>query len=553
MANQMYCPKCGKVLVELANGKQYCRSCQMQYVVTSKAGAQTKEKSSAPLVALLLLLILLLGGVGGFAAYHYFFGNSYTKYIQKEYMAYQAAGSPASLMSTDEAAAQKGMSEGDPVAVMGIVEGVEDNLVSLNNGVDCYIIPEALSSTDADKLGPALNAIHPGDVVGMNGMLCDTDPFTLKYCGLPYQYYDGERFYTEYEEFRRTGTYPDITFDAEIFNGFIELVNAGDILYQTAPDVLNAFRARGGVTADSFARGADLYRDRALSLSGTVTGIGNNYINIEGIYCFYFFDLLIDVDIEIINSITINDYVTVMGLVTNPSVDAFRMSYCTVTERVPTEEQNRPEPSGTSTISDALRQVLLRETQFINEEGEYCSSDVFSDGWSTFETASFAIVDMNGDGKTEAVLRSTPLSDIAGDYMYMVLYEYNDTVYGKSISISCKASGLQIGGLQTNGLFWSPTGGAGSGFLQRCEINGNQCEVITEAMMFEEWRYAAYMDETYTPYSDSVDDEYTIRGQDATKEEFYDYLDQVGWKEDGSMEAVFHDYTTENILALLTA
>ena len=87
MANNMYCPKCGKALIELANGKRYCKQCQTQYVVSSKTinststqakpQAKAKEKSSAPLVVLLLLLILLLGGVGGFALYHYFFGSSY--------------------------------------------------------------------------------------------------------------------------------------------------------------------------------------------------------------------------------------------------------------------------------------------------------------------------------------------------------------------------------------------------------------------------------------------------------------------------------------------
>lgn len=537
MANQLYCPKCGKALVELADGNQYCQSCRMQYVVTSGAGARTKEKSAAPLVALLLLLVLLLGAVGGFVLYHYFFGSQYIKYIKKEYVAYQAAGSPAALMSTDEAAAQKGLREGDPVEVMGIVEEIGDNLVSLNNGIDCYIIPEVLSSADAAKLGPALDAIHPGDVVRMNGMLCDTDPFTLKYCGLPYQYYDGKRFYTEYEGFRRTRTYPDIVFEENTYNLFLNLINTGDILYQTAPDVRNAFRAGGGVTADSFARGADLYRDRALSLSGTVTGIGDSYINIEGIYCFYFIDLLIDVDIEIINSITINDYVTVTGLVTNPSADAFRMSYCTVTERVPAEQQpndvqNNPEPSGPSALSDTLRQVLLREKPFTNESGQQVYCDVVSDELDTYETGSFAIVDMNGDGKNEVVICSYGQVDC----VYTVLHEYNGTVYGTELG-----GARSVQGLQTNGLFYG-SGGAAIGYLSSCEINGPQCEVIIEASFDEE--YSAYGVGT---------DQYEIRERPAAKEEYEAYVRQIGWQPDGSMEAEFHDYTTENILALLSA
>lgn len=541
MANNMYCPKCGKALVELADGTLYCKQCQTQYVVSSKTinsasaqpkpQAKAKEKSSAPLVALLLLLILLLGGIGGFALYHYFFGSSYTKLIQKEYTAYQAAGKPDRLMSTDEATAQSDdLNEGEPLNVMGVVEGIDDNLISLNNGVDCHIIPEALSSADAAKIEPALGAIHVGDIVGINGMLCDTDPFTLKYCGLPYKYYDGNKFYAEYEGFRRTGTYPDIAYNDDTYNTYLNLLNTGDIIYQTVPDVLNTFKAGGEVTAASFTQGADTYRDRAIGLSGRVTGIGSNCINIEGIYCFYFTDLLTDTDIERINSIAINDSITVTGLVTNPSLDAFRLSYCTVTEWTPAEEQagqqeqegqESPEPS--DTVSNLLYQVLMKEKQYINEAGEL----VYCDTENSYLTYSFSILDMNGDGKDEAVFCGT-----GGYNNYTILYEYEGGIYGKNI-------GDQKLGLQTNGLFWS--GGGEEGGVARCEINGNQCEMIMETRRLYE----------YNPLTETGTFQYEIHGQAATEEEYNNYLNQIGWTEDISADAEFYDYTPENIRVIL--
>lgn len=553
MANNMYCPKCGKALIELANGKRYCKQCQTQYVVSSKTinststqakpQAKAKEKSSAPLVVLLLLLILLLGGVGGFALYHYFFGSSYIKFIEKEYAAYQAAGEPASLMSTDEAIAQAGkLSEGDPLDVMGIVEGIDDNLISLNNGIDCYIIPEALSTADAAKIEPALGAIHVGDVVGMKGMICDTAPFTLKYCSLPYKYYDGNKFYTEYEGFRRAGTYPDIAYNDGTYSTFLNLLNTGDIIYQTVPDVLNTFKAGGEVTATSFTQGADTYRDKAIGLSGRVTGIGSNYINIEGIYCFYFTDLLTDTDMELINSITINDSITVTGLVTNPSLDAFRLSYCTVTERIPAEDQagqqeqggqenqkgqEGPEPS--DTISNLLYQVLMREKQYINEDGDQVYCDTVSDKLDTYTATSFAIIDMNGDGKNEAIFCET-----TGYASYTILYEYEGSIYGKNL-------GSQKSGLQTNGLFWDGSGEEGG--VARCEINGNQCEMIMET-----WRRYEY-----NTLTDTGTFQYEIRDQAATEEEYNNYLNQIGWAEDVSAYAEFYDYTPENIRAILLA
>ena len=167
-----------------------------------------------------------------------------------------------------------------------------------------------------------------------------------------------------------------------------------------------------------------------------------------------------------------------------------------------------------------------------NESGEQLYCDIVSNELDTYETASFAIVDVNGDGKNEVVLRS----EGQVDYLYTILYEYNGTVYGKQLG-----GGRSVQGLQTNGLFWG-SGGAANGYVQSCEINGTRCEVILEA----------YMDEEYSAYGFGTDT-YEIRERATTKEEYESYLNQIGWQTDGSMEAEFYDYTTENILALLAA
>ena len=60
------------------------------------------------------------------------------------------------------------------------------------------------------------------------------------------------------------------------------------------------------------------------------------------------------------------------------------------------------------------------------------------------------------------------------------------------------------------------------------------------------------IDEAYSSYGYGADT-YTIRDEEVTKEECQDYLNQIGWKDDGSTEAEFYDYTDANILSLLTS
>lgn len=551
--NSMYCPKCGNKLAILKDGNRYCGKCKTQYVVTPRTVTPVKQedKSSGFIVFLIILLILLLGAAAGFLIYHFFFSHyDYDKYYEKEYAPYYAGLSeqaPA-LVSADEAV-DLDVQEGEPIQVLGVVEETDDNLIGLNNGVDCYIIPDILDGADAAKMQDVLGRLEPGDVVGIPGMVCGTSPLTLKYCNVPYIYYDGLKYYNEYEGYRNGVMYPDISYHDDDYNRYVGLVNGGDVLYQTAPDVLNAFRTGGTVTEDSFNYGADFYRDTALNISGTVIEVTNYYICIENIYCFFCWEVLSEEQISYINTVEINDYVTVSGLVTNPSLDAFRMNYCHVDDVIKSEKPiSSEETPDEETIDDdtvsnedgvisaALYAVLTGEEGFINygygniEEYQHC--DMISDGEQSYNTRSFAIIDIGGDGTNEVVL----CSDGTVDSAYTVLYEYNGNVYGTIIG-----GGRSVQMLQTNGLFYG-SGGASSGYVQGCELNGSRCEVIIEAMIDEEYSSYGYGADTYT-----------IRDEEVTKEECQDYLNQIGWKDDGNTEAEFYDYTDANILSLLTS
>ncbi len=105
--------------------------------------------------------------------------------IIKEYAPYSAALSEKlpDPVSTGEAV-ETTYQEGDPIRVLGVVGEIGDNLIGLNNGVDCYMIPETLDDADADKVRD-LGWLKSGDVVDISGMVCNTAPLTLKYCGVP--------------------------------------------------------------------------------------------------------------------------------------------------------------------------------------------------------------------------------------------------------------------------------------------------------------------------------------------------------------------------------
>lgn len=133
-----------------------------------------------------ILIVLLLLAAAGFFIYRAIFSQyDYDKYYAKEYAPYSAALSEKlpDPVSTGEAV-ETAYQEGDPIRVLGVVDEIGDNLIGLNNGVDCYMIPETLDDADADKARD-LGWLKSGDVVDISGMVCNTAPLTLKYCGVP--------------------------------------------------------------------------------------------------------------------------------------------------------------------------------------------------------------------------------------------------------------------------------------------------------------------------------------------------------------------------------
>ena len=189
MENITLCPKCKGKLIIRDDGKRYCKTCDAQYqIVTRAVEEEEDDKLSAFLIFLIILVVLALGIVIGLLLYRtYFGGYAYHRYYEKEYTPYydaQANGSPT-LVSTEEAS-ERNLAVGDAVQLSGTVEDVKDNLLNLDYGVSCYFIPEVLSAADRARLPEVLGSLHSGDAVYVNGMVCGTDPLSIKYCGLPH-------------------------------------------------------------------------------------------------------------------------------------------------------------------------------------------------------------------------------------------------------------------------------------------------------------------------------------------------------------------------------
>lgn len=530
------CPVCGSKLFILQSGDRYCTKCKK--VFQDDDSDESSGVAGFLITSFTILIVLLLLAVAGFFIYRAIFSHyDYDKYYEKEYAPYFAALSERlpDLVSTDEAIETE-YHEGEPIRVLGVVDEVGDNLIGLNNDIDCYIIPDTPGDVDANKMSD-LGWLKSGDVVGISGMVCNTSPLTLKYCGVPYIYYDGLKFYNEYESYRAGVMYHDVAYSDEDYSRYIGLVKNGDVLYQSASDILNAFRTGGTVTEDSFYYGSDYYRDRALSISGKVIQITDDYFNVDGIYCFYSLSLLTNTEAEIISSLQRDDHVTVSGLVCNPSLDSFRMKYCSIDDVISEEtSSNSNAINGGGMISEALYAVLEGKEQFLNRgylfnpsmsEYQYC--DEISDGSDTYATQQFAIVDMDGDGTNEVVL----LGDSGRDGAYTVLHEYDGKVYGHMEVYRGMESLLQ------NGLHQGSMGYAND-VIKKITFNGADAESVTMAEYDYDQRF--------------IGDRYstTPNGREVTKQEFDDYLTQIGWNEDAEA-ATFYDYAEGNILSLLAS
>lgn len=386
------CPQCGGDLVMLSDGKRQCQSCGQKYILVTRAAgaaaaadgvtvadgaepvgkkttvskkASTSKKTSVGkkgtaktssagkkrkkgflgVVFLLVLAVLLGGAVAGYLGYLPFFdfpSGAFDRFDEKEYAAYceRMAGEELPMVSAGEIAEGLELEEGAPLQLMGVVDEVGENLIGLNNGVDCYFNPDALSDADLAALQALLGSLSVGDVVGVTGMVYDpsTASFSLKYCDVPYVYYGGEAYYNEYESFRNGGVYPDTVYSAEGYAYYMEQVASGDILYRSAVDVMDSFRYNDTVLAPSFYHGVDTYRNKVMYISGSVDTVADGYFVVDGIYCFYNNDLLTEEEQATIRSLNAGDFVSVCGWVSNPSVDSFRMSYCYVAEHVPAQD-----------------------------------------------------------------------------------------------------------------------------------------------------------------------------------------------------------------------
>ncbi len=144
----------------------------------------------------------------------------------------------------------------------------------------------------------------------------------------------------------------------------------------------------------------------------------------------------------------------------------------------PASGQTGDSPIDPAEAADALRRVLTGEADFQNtrEDGEPIArltldtvGEVMTPGGAAwFEARDFAVVDMDGDGVEEAILRLYKKTGDEYDVCSVVLHYTGGDVNGYMIY----ARGFQD--LQTDGVFYS-SGGAGTYSFCRLEFAGARC------------------------------------------------------------------------------
>ncbi len=193
------------------------------------------------------------------------------------------------------------------------------------------------------------------------------------------------------------------------------------------------------------------------------------------------------------------------------------------------------EPFATSfSIPYRLYQAISEKTLFPVRDAYYakydepaqvgmlsCDSIYFDWSGEWYDTVSFAVVDMDGDGENEIILSG----DSGFDGLYTVMHEYEGSVYGYTVGYRGMTP------LLTNGLFGSSSG-ASDFHISRFEFYEDNASV---------WDLACEL------YQD--ENSYYIFEAQVSQEEYENYLSEIGW--DWNNEAVFYEFTDANIQNLL--
>lgn len=150
------------------------------------AKTEEKDRLSTVLVVLLILFVLLLIAIIGFLALRFFLGRGSDRFDAAEYAAFcDSRPSQCPPVVPAEEAGGRYLNTGELLRLSGTVARVGDNQIELEGGITCHINPEALSQFEQGKLPEILESLQPGDQIRIGGMVRDTDPLALKYCGLP--------------------------------------------------------------------------------------------------------------------------------------------------------------------------------------------------------------------------------------------------------------------------------------------------------------------------------------------------------------------------------
>ncbi|MCM1496289.1 MAG: hypothetical protein NC089_10900 [Bacteroides sp.] len=144
------------------------------------------------------------------------------------------------------------------------------------------------------------------------------------------------------------------------------------------------------------------------------------------------------------------------------------------------------------------------------------------EGKPNYQVEQFALTDLDGDGRDEMILKCDP-DAIQVLYMADEMYqtEYG-TGYGREVySYQWRANDMR--GIRTNGVYCRYGGSSRIAYHRVTEFNAD-----------------GYRDEVIAR---SFHGRYEVEGQEATEQEFYDYIEGLNSEE----KAEFYDFTEENL------
>ena len=291
----MQCPQCGGELVILDDGKRQCQSCQMKYMLASRARAATpaaEEENGEPVTDQYNQcprcggeLVMLSDGKRKCQ-------SCGMKYVLMPRSASGRAFAPAGI--SDEyggggyvgasAASGKKKKKSSGVAAVLIAAAL---LLTAAGGFVAY---RYFFADDSEDL-PAANKVVESDI-----------------------------------------SYPDTEYVAEEYEAFR---NIWWVDFLPASALFDFIKGDGDFSEGNLYSFPERYWEHRLEIYGVVTEVADDYFVVNGVSCYFHPDLLTEEELGSIRALKVNDSVSVRGYLCNTTPDAVRMKYCVVTRHVP--------------------------------------------------------------------------------------------------------------------------------------------------------------------------------------------------------------------------